>query len=101
MIGTGSPSTQAVWKNYNSLTEKFGDEYNVLIDAPKEALSQVVDATIAQAIVKVRDGTAKVTAGYDGVYGQLVLGVDAPPTVKFKPKLVQPIVKQKSMTDFW
>ena len=34
---------------------------------------------IAQAIVKVRDGTAKVTPGYDGVYGQLVLGIDAPP----------------------
>ena len=51
--------------------------------------------------VKVRDGTAKVTPGYDGVYGQLVLGVDAPPPVKLKPKLIQPTVKQKSMTDFW
>ena len=101
VLGAGSPSTQAVWKNYNVLTEKFGDEYNVLIDAPIDALSEVVDAPIAQAIVKVRDGTAKVTPGYDGVYGQLVLGVDAPPPVKFKPKIIQPMVKQKSMTDFW
>jgi uncharacterized protein (TIGR00375 family) len=101
VLGTDSPSTQAVWKNYNLLTEKFGDEYKVLIDAPLNAMTQVVDVSIAQAIVKVRDGTAKVTPGYDGVYGQLVLGVDAPPPVKFKPKLIQPIVKQKSMTDFW
>jgi hypothetical protein len=42
-----------------------------------------------------------VTPGYDGVYGQLVLGIDAQPAVKLKPKLIQPIVKQKSMTDFW
>ncbi len=74
VLGTDSPSTQAVWKNYNLLIEKFGDEYSVLIDAPLDALTQVVDASIAQAIIKVRDGNAKVTPGYDGVYGQLVLG---------------------------
>jgi PHP family Zn ribbon phosphoesterase len=60
-----------------------------------------VDSSIAQAIVKVRDGSAKVTPGYDGVYGQLLLGVDAPPPIKLKPKLVQQIVKQKIMSDFW
>jgi uncharacterized protein (TIGR00375 family) len=101
VLGSESPSTQAVWKNYNLLTEKFGDEYSVLIDAPLDALVQVVDAPVAQAIVKVRNGSAKVTPGYDGVYGQLVLGIDAMPKVKLKPKLIQPIVKQKSMTDFW
>ena len=96
-----SPSTQAVWKHYNLLIGKFGDEYKVLIDAPMEEMVQVVDAPIAQAIVKVRDGTAKVTPGYDGVYGQLVLGIGALQQVKLKPKLIQPIVQQKSMTDFW
>ena len=101
VLGSESPSTQAVWKNYNLLTEKFGDEYSVLIDAPIEALVQVVDAPVAQAIVKVRNGSAKVTPGYDGLYGQLVLGIDSPPKVKLKSKLIQPIVKQKSMTDFW
>ena len=101
VLCTDSPSTQAVWKYYNLLTEKFGDEYKVLIDAPLEAMIQVVDAPIAQAIVRVRDGTAKVTPGYDGVYGQLVLGIGAPQQVKLKPKLIQPMVRQKSMTDFW
>jgi uncharacterized protein (TIGR00375 family) len=101
VLGSESPSTQAVWKNYNLLIEKFGDEYSVLIDASLEALIQVVDTPIAQAIIKVRNGSAKVTPGYDGVYGQLVLGIDSPLKVKLKPKLIQPIVKQKSMTDFW
>ena len=101
VLGTDSPSTQAVWKNYNLLTEKFGDEYTVLMDTPLDALAQVVDAPMAQAIVKVRDGAAKVTPGYDGVYGQLILGVNVQPQVRLKPKLIQPIIKQKSMTDFW
>jgi uncharacterized protein (TIGR00375 family) len=100
LLGTDSPATQAVWKNYNSLTEKFGDEYTVLIDTPLEALETVVDATLAQAIIKVRNGTAKVTPGYDGVYGQLVLGVD-PIATKPKPKRTQKLVKQTNMVDFF
>ena len=100
LLGTDSPSTQAVWKNYNSLIEKFGNEYTVLIDRPFEALATVVDATLAQAIIKVRNGIAKVTPGYDGVYGQLVLGVD-PIATKPKPKRTQKLVKQTNMVDFF
>jgi PHP family Zn ribbon phosphoesterase len=99
VLGTDSPSTQAVWKNFNSLVGKFGDEYTVLIDAPLDDMAKVVDALIAQAILRVRDGSAKVTPGYDGVYGQLVLGVETP-AVKPKPP-AQERVQQKSMTDFW
>jgi uncharacterized protein (TIGR00375 family) len=98
VLGTGSPSTQAVWKNYNLLVEKFGYEYTVLIDAPMEALAKVVDAPIAEAIVKVRNGAVKVTPGYDGVYGQLVLGVEAPAV---KPKPAHGTVKQLNIADFW
>ena len=101
VLGTDSPSTQAVWKNYNLLIEKFGDEFAALIDAPLEALNQVVDTQIAQAIVKVRDGTIRVTPGYDGVYGQLALDMNTSSIGKPKNKLTQPIIKQKSISDFW
>lgn len=99
VLGTDSPAIQAVWKPYNALVEKFGDEYTVLLDTPYEAMALVVDAPFAQAIVKVRDGTAKVTPGYDGVYGQLVLGSDVP-VVKPKPPQA-PKVQQRSMSDFF
>ena len=100
MLGTDSPATQAVWRNYSLLTEKFGDEYTVLMDTPMEAMAAVVDAPLAQAIVKVRTGEAKVTPGYDGVYRQRVLGMP-PLTVKPKPKPAQAIVKQTNMVDFF
>jgi uncharacterized protein (TIGR00375 family) len=89
-----SPSTQQVWSIYNKLIEKFGDEYSVLIDASKESLSEVVDAKIAEAIVNVREERVKVTPGYDGVYGQLIIfdesaGENAPQRVQ-----------QLNLTDF-
>ena len=83
VMGVESPSTQAVWKIYNTLIEKFGNEYSVLIDAPKQALSEVVEPRIADTILRVRTGGAKVVPGFDGVYGRLVLGEhesgDVPP----------------------
>ncbi len=99
VIGTDSPAIQAVWKPYMMLIERFGDEYTILLEAQKEAMASVVDPAIAEAVVKVREGTAKVTPGYDGVYGQLELGMNAP---KAKPKPpYAPKVQQRSMSDFW
>ena len=101
VLGTDSPSAQAVWKNYSLLTEKFGDEYTVLIDTPMEDLGKIVDAPMAEAIVKVRRGIAKVTPGYDGVYGQLDLGIQAPAASKPKPKHLHETIKQTNMSDFF
>jgi PHP family Zn ribbon phosphoesterase len=108
VLNVDSPSTQAVWKIYNRLVERFGDEYKVLIEATKEALSAaVVDQRIADAIIKVREGTAKVIPGYDGVYGKLVLPpveneekISEPPP---EPPVLKPLkgrVQQMSMGDF-
>jgi PHP family Zn ribbon phosphoesterase len=63
-----------------------------------EELATVVDEAIAKSVVKVRSGTAKVTPGYDGVYGQLVLGVIAPSA---KPKPAPRIIKQTNIGDFF
>jgi PHP family Zn ribbon phosphoesterase len=100
VLGVDSPSAQAVWHKYYALIDKFGDEYSVLIDAPQEALAAVVDVPLAETIVKVREGTLKVTPGYDGVYGQLVLDSPSLSNVnKIKSNVKQ--VHQLNMSDFW
>jgi uncharacterized protein (TIGR00375 family) len=95
VLGVDSPSTQHVWSIYNQLIGKFGDEYTVLIDASKEALSSVVNEKIAEAIIRVRQGQAKVVPGYDGVYGQLVIFEG-----QSREKTVPQRVEQLNLTDF-
>jgi len=95
VLGVDSPSTQHVWSIYNQLIGKFGDEYTVLIDASKEALGSVVNEKIAEAIIRVRQGQAKVVPGYDGVYGQLVIFEG-----QSREKTVPQRVEQLNLTDF-
>jgi uncharacterized protein (TIGR00375 family) len=95
VLGVDSPSTLQVWRTYNLLVEKFGDEYSVLLDASREALSKVVDEAIAEAIIRVREGLVKVVPGYDGVYGRLVLFSEQNAEEPLLPK-----VQQLNLTDF-
>jgi len=95
VLDTDSPYAQKVWDVYNPLVEKFGDEYKVLIDASKEELSAVAGEEVADAVVKVRRGKARVVPGYDGVYGQLILS-NGSHTETIVPRRVQ----QLNLTDF-
>ncbi|MEM3672925.1 MAG: endonuclease Q family protein [Candidatus Bathyarchaeia archaeon] len=96
VLKVDSPSTQTVWKIYNALIEKFGDEYSVLVDASMDELGRVVDKKIAEAIVRVREGKVKVTPGYDGVYGKLVLFEE-----ESLKRTVSGRVQQKNLADFF
>ncbi|MEM0357702.1 MAG: endonuclease Q family protein [Candidatus Bathyarchaeia archaeon] len=95
-LGVDSPSTQQVWNIYNRLVEKFGDEYTVLIDAPKQALNEVAGQRIAEAIIRVREGKIKVKPGYDGVYGQPIIFEEE----NIDTKLSKGKVQQLNLTDF-
>jgi uncharacterized protein (TIGR00375 family) len=95
VLGTDSPYAQKVWNIYNPLVEKLGDEYAVLIDASKEELSMVAGGEVADAVVRVREGKAKVVPGYDGVYGQLIISNESQ-TEQVVPRRVQ----QLNLTDF-
>ncbi len=94
VLGIESPYAAKVWDVYNPLVERFGDEYSVLIDSSRDELLSTVDAQVAEAILRVREGNVRVVPGYDGVYGQLVLSEQM--AVKNLPRRVQ----QSNLTDF-
>jgi len=66
--GTG---TIGVEKEYKNLIEKFGDEFSVLIDVPRQELEVVTSPEIAEGIIRVREGKVFIESGYDGVYGKI------------------------------
>ncbi len=84
-----------VWDIYNVLVGKFGNEYSVLMDAPKEEMYKVIDPSLAEVIVRVRVGKVKVVPGYDGVYGQLALSED-----DAKREETPEGIDQRSIADF-
>jgi uncharacterized protein (TIGR00375 family) len=95
VLDSESPSAQRVWNVYNSLIAKFGNEYSASIDASEDELRVVAGEKVAETIVRVREGKAKVAPGYDGVYGQLVLTEKQVQKSTFTRK-----VKQSNLTDF-
>ncbi len=94
VLGIDQISSKQVWEIYNSIVQKFGDEYKALIDASREELSKIVDPKIADAIVRVREEKVKVIPGYDGVYGKLMVFSEKEPVTQKTAK------KQKDLEDF-
>jgi uncharacterized protein (TIGR00375 family) len=95
VLDVDSPSAKNVWAVYDLLIAKYGDEYRVLMEAPFRELVDIVDASVAAAIVRVREGSVRVIPGYDGVYGRLLVGSE-----NSGVRAVATRVEQSNLTDF-
>ncbi len=72
---TGSPlQSKKTWEIYNLLIDRFSDEFNILLNVEKNELAKVVSEKLADIVIKNRDGKLKISPGYDGVYGKIILG---------------------------
>ncbi len=78
VVGSDSPYAQKMWAVYNPLVKRFKNEYEILLNAPREEMTAVAGDEIADAIVRVREGRVEVVPGFDGVYGRLILSEDHP-----------------------
>ncbi|HDD05001.1 MAG TPA: DNA helicase UvrD [Candidatus Aenigmarchaeota archaeon] len=65
-------SSQSVWNLYHKFVNKFGNEYEVLLNADTQELKEV-DRRVADIIGRMREGRLEVKPGYDGVYGELIV----------------------------
>ena len=100
VLNVEQPSAQAVWKIYNALIARFGNEYSVLLDSSEQALMETVDPEVASAILKVREGSISVVPGFDGVYGKLLLDEASSAAVSREVKS-RGSVHQLNLGDFW
>jgi uncharacterized protein (TIGR00375 family) len=67
------PFSKKVWNEAMEITNEFGSELNVLLEAPEERLKLITHEKIVKIIIKNRKGDLKIQPGYDGVYGKLIL----------------------------
>ena len=81
-------SSKNILDIYNKLINAFSNEYNILMNVSYEELIKVVNKKLANVIIKNREGKLEIQAGFDGVYGKIILEKD------------DIIVKQKSIGDF-
>jgi len=73
-IGTGV-SSKGCWNVYNFLIEKFGNEFEILLNVSREKIAEAVkNELLVDLIIRNRKGDINVKPGYDGVYGVPLIG---------------------------
>lgn len=69
-LGIGR-DTAGVQREYNTLIQRLGSEFDILLEIPEEEISRTCQPKIAKGILKVRKGEVEVSPGYDGEYGTI------------------------------
>ncbi len=83
-LGQG-PATKKVQGIWDHLVQEGGNELNVLLFMPREALSELAGERVAEAVMRMRRGEVQTVAGYDGIYGKVKIFGLEPGDKKKKP----------------
>ncbi|MEM3074391.1 MAG: endonuclease Q family protein [Candidatus Pacearchaeota archaeon] len=67
-------SSKGNWEVYRNLIDKFGTEFNLLLNIEKhDILKEGISEKLVDLIIRNRVAGIKVKPGYDGVYGEAIL----------------------------
>ena len=69
-IGKGSLTVE---REYRSIVGRFGNEFEILLNANESELRNAIAQPLVEAILCVRQGKVDIRPGYDGEYG--VIGI--------------------------
>ncbi|MFZ3054981.1 MAG: endonuclease Q family protein [Minisyncoccales bacterium] len=70
------PGTKSVDAEYQKLIKAFKSEFNILLDVPFNELKEIAFSSIAEGIIKVREGKVNISPGFDGEYGKVKIFSD-------------------------
>jgi PHP family Zn ribbon phosphoesterase len=70
------PNTKKVAAEYDRLVEQYGSELAILLERTERELAEQAPERILAGILNVRRGEVRLTPGYDGEYGKIVLFED-------------------------
>jgi len=91
--------SKSIWSEYNKLVENFDNEFNILLNVPREELEKIIKKQLVDVIMKNREGKIKIIPGYDGVYGQPVFDETEFKRYEEKQKTLK-LHPQKRLIDF-
>lgn len=64
-------ASKAVGRMYNSLIDKLGSEFYILMEAPLDDIGRAESERIREAVTRVRTGNVHIEPGYDGEFGTI------------------------------
>ncbi len=64
-------NTKGVVSEYMAAVEKFGSEFNILLNVGEDELRSGLDPKIAEGIIAMRQGKVNIAPGFDGEFGKI------------------------------
>lgn len=66
-----STASKKVQEMYENMIREVGNEFFILLDAERNVIEKSANSTVADAILRVREGKVSKTSGYDGIFGKI------------------------------